>query len=64
MTTPYVNSGGNAFSVYAEDCNNPGSGVDSFWVLSVGNLALPAPAPSNKVQISGGNIAIPHTAKK
>jgi hypothetical protein len=60
----YVNSGGNAFSVYAEDCNNPGSGVDSFWVRSVGNLALPMPAPSNKVQIGGGNIAVAHAAKE
>ena len=60
----YVNSGGNAFSVYAEDCNNPGSGVDSFWISGVGNLAMPAPAPSNKAPIGGGNIAVPHTAKK
>jgi hypothetical protein len=59
-----ANSGGNAFSVYAEDCNNPGSGVDSFWISSVGNLALPTPAPSSKVQIGGGNIVVPHTAEK
>jgi hypothetical protein len=60
----YANSGGNAFSVYVEDCNNPGSGGDSFWVRSVGNLALPMPAPSNKVQIGGGNIAVVHAAKE
>jgi hypothetical protein len=60
----YVNSGGNAFAVYAEDCNNPGSGVDSFWIRSVGDLALPTPAPSNKVQIGGGNIAVAHAAKQ
>ena len=60
----YANSGGNAFSVYVEDCNNPGSGVDSFWVRSVGNLALPMPAPSSKVQIGGGNIAVVHAAKE
>ena len=59
-----ANSGGNAFSVYAEDCNNPGNGVDSFWISSVGNLALPTPAPSNKVQIGGGNIVVPHGGKQ
>ena len=60
----YVTTGGNTFSVYAEDCNNPGTGIDALWVRSVGNLVLPTPAPSNKVQIGGGNIVVPHTTKK
>jgi hypothetical protein len=59
----YVNTGGNPFSVYAEDCNEPGTGVDSFWVRSVDQLLMAKTAPSNAVPIGGGNIAVPHTAK-
>jgi hypothetical protein len=60
----YVTSGGNAFTVYAEDCNNPGSGVDSIWINGAGNLAMPSPAALNKKPLTGGNIVVPHTPGK
>jgi hypothetical protein len=56
----YVNTGGNRFSVYAADCNEPGTGVDRFWVRSVDKLVMAKPAATNAVAIGGGSIAIPH----
>ncbi len=60
----YVSSGGQAFTVYAEDCGNPGSGRDSFWIGAVGNWAMPALASGNKAPLGGGNIAVPHGGKQ
>ena len=62
----YVNTGGNRFSVYAEDCNDPGTGVDRFWIRGVDNLVMqgkPALTSNVPVRIGGGNIAVPHTPK-
>ena len=53
--------GGIRFSVYVEDCNEPGTGVDKFWVQGMDKLTLEKPAPTNAVIIGGGNIAVPHT---
>jgi hypothetical protein len=60
----YVTTGNNAFTVYAEDCNNPGTGVDSIWISGPGDLNMPSPASSNKKTLTGGNISVPHTPKK
>jgi subtilisin family serine protease len=57
----YVTTGNNPFTAYAEDCNNPGTGVDSMWIGGPGEFAMPTPAGSNKKTLNGGNIAIPHT---
>lgn len=59
----YVSSGGHAFTVYAEDCGNPGSGGDSFWIGAIGDLVMPAPASGNKAPLGGGNIVVPHRGK-
>lgn len=56
----YLNTGGNPFSVYAKDCNDPGSGFDYFWVLSVGDFVMDKPASSEAIVLGGGNIAVPH----
>jgi hypothetical protein len=63
-TGTYVNTGGIPFTVYASDCNNPGTGNDSFWVRSTGNLTMPGTGSDGAIVISGGNIAIPHTTGK
>jgi hypothetical protein len=60
----YVNTGGNLFSSYASDCNEPGSGVDSFWIRSIGQLVLATPAGTNALIVEGGNIFVPHTIGK
>jgi len=60
MTDPVGNQ---QFLFYAEDHNEPGTGVDRFWVQAPttdGELSLPADAADQAVEISGGNIAIPH----
>lgn len=59
----YVNTGNNSFTVYAQDCNNPGTGYDWIWVDGPGNLDMPMTAEANKKQLTGGNIAVPHNAK-
>ena len=59
-TLSYVNSGNNSFTVYAKDCNNPGTGVDSFWMDAPGDLDMPNTAEANKATLTGGNIAVPH----
>ncbi|MCU0503997.1 MAG: hypothetical protein MUC51_19950 [Anaerolineae bacterium] len=60
----YESSGGHAFTVYAEDCGNPGSGGDSFWIGAIGDLVMPAPASGNKAPLGGGNIVVPHRGKQ
>jgi hypothetical protein len=56
----YVNSGNNSFTVYAKDCNNPGTGLDYIWIDGPGNLDMPMPATDNLKALTGGNIAVPH----
>jgi hypothetical protein len=57
----YVTTGNNGFTVYAQDCNNPGTGPDSVWIGGPGEFAMPAPAGTNKQTLTGGNISVPHT---
>jgi hypothetical protein len=55
------------FNGYAQDNNEPGSGIDQFWInvtdsaQGVTDLSMPNPGISNLINISGGNIIIPHT---
>jgi hypothetical protein len=63
-TQAYVTTGNTQFTAYAEDCNNPGTGPDAFWLTSGGSLlSMPGTAAANKATLSGGNIAVPHNAR-
>jgi len=59
--------GNHGFTVYVEDRDEPGSGVDRFWIETRNKVggAIPAmslaePAPDHAVAIGGGNIVAPH----
>ncbi len=52
------------FTVYVEDRNEPGSGVDRFWIEVVNGLSLPREAVNNAVELGGGNIVVPHQAAR
>jgi hypothetical protein len=56
----YVNTGGNRFSVYAEVRNQPGTGIDRFWIRAVDKLVMDKPAQTNAVTIGSGNIVAHH----
>jgi hypothetical protein len=47
--------------VYVEDSNEPGAGIDRFWIDVTGGLKLGAPAATYAEPIDGGNIVVPHT---
>jgi hypothetical protein len=58
------------FTLYVEDRNEPGSGVDRAWiemrdkngqVMTV--MSMPRPAASNTTSLQGGNIVVPHTPR-
>ena len=60
--------GNHEFRVYVEDNDNPGSGVDRFWlqVLDkddnvIAAMSMDTTAVDNAVDIGGGNIVVPHT---
>jgi hypothetical protein len=55
--------GNQSWSAYVEDHNEPGSGVDKFWINVSGRpaLALPTPSAANALPITNGNIVVPHT---
>jgi cysteine-rich repeat protein len=62
--------GNHEFMTYVEDCNNPGLGMDSFWIEvhdKDGNiidaLSMPREAYDNTEYLRGGNIVVPHRAK-
>ena len=55
--------GNSEFMVYVEDRNEPGTGVDRFWIEVIGGLALPREATDNAVEIRGGNIVVPHNGR-
>jgi hypothetical protein len=59
VANEYINKGGEAFAVYAKDCNEPGTGHDSIQVRGPGVFGMNSP-----VVISGGNIAVPHKAPR
>ena len=55
------------FVVYVEDRNEPGAGVDRFWIevkdqnrYIVPVMSMEREATDNTVEIEGGNIAVPH----
>ena len=57
-----VNNGNQDFVVYVEDNNEPGSGVDKFWIQTNGlpdPLGTPA-SSTTAVNINRGNIVVPH----
>jgi hypothetical protein len=56
--------GNKGFIVYAEDCDEPGTGVDRFWIKVLDGLAMIDPATDNAVPLEGGNLVVPHRARK
>ena len=59
--------GNHEFLIYIEDRNEPGSGVDQFWIEvydKIDNLIplmlMERPANENKVPLQEGNIFVPH----
>ena len=64
-TSSYVTLGGQAFTVYVEDRDEPGAGIDRIWMGGPGLLTLPgtlATAAANAVTLTGGNVSVPHRA--
>jgi hypothetical protein len=49
-----------AFSVYVEDRDQPGDGVDRFWVNVGGGMGLPPTPADNAASLGGGDIIVPH----
>ena len=63
----YVTVGNQSFAVYAEDRNDPGTGVDQLWLGGPGTLAMfgtAATATSNTTALTGGGVAVPHRGTK
>ena len=63
----YVTVGNQSFSVYAEDRNDPGTGIDRIWLGAPGALAMPgtaSTATSNTAALTGGGVAVSHHSKK
>jgi uncharacterized protein YycO len=59
------------FLVYVEDRDEPGTGVDRFWIevkdkdrALVPAMSMDREATDNAVELHGGNIAVPHGGKK
>ncbi len=59
--------GNHEFVAYVEDWNEPGTGVDRFWIEVrdkdrnvVGDMSMNHEATENAQQLQGGNIAVPH----
>jgi hypothetical protein len=62
-----VPEGNHEFIVYVEDHNEPGSGIDGFWIQVkdkagnlVGGMSLASPATNKGEKLKGGNIVVPH----
>jgi hypothetical protein len=60
--------GNHEFRIYVEDNDNPGSGVDRFWlqVLDkddnvIAAMSMDTTAVDKAVEIGGGSIVVPHT---
>jgi hypothetical protein len=58
------------FTAYVEDRNEPGSGIDRFWIevrdkdgRVVTVMSVPRPGSSNGVPLQGGNIVVPHGSR-
>jgi VCBS repeat-containing protein len=61
-------AGNYAFIVYVEDNNEPGNGVDKFWIQVkdqdrklVSDMSMLPEATAQAVLIQGGNIVVPHS---
>lgn len=59
--------GNHEFTVYVEDNNEPGDGIDRFWIeardkdgLEIPEMSMPLQTSDNAVDINGGNIVVPH----
>ena len=62
-TSAYETVGGQPFTLYVEDRNNPGTGTDRVWVGGPSALKLPgtpSTARANAVALTGGNVSAPH----
>jgi VCBS repeat-containing protein len=62
--------GNHEFVAYVEDCNEPGTGVDSFWIEVhdkdgdvINALSMLRDAYDNAETLNGGNIVVPHRAQ-
>ena len=55
--------GNHEFTVYVEDHDEPGRGIDRFWIEVNGGLSMPREATVNAVTIGGGNIVVPHNSR-
>jgi hypothetical protein len=60
--------GNHEFIAYVEDRNEPGSGLDRFWIqvkdkdgIPIPVMSIPTPATGNAVELGGGNIVVPHS---
>lgn len=63
--------GNHEFVTYVEDCDNPGTGTDSFWVEMhdkdgnvIDDMSMPREAYDNIEELEGGNIVVPHKPKR
>jgi VCBS repeat-containing protein len=63
----YEAQGNYEFTVYVEDHNEPGNGIDRFWIetrdkdnVVVTALSMPEPVLDNATSIESGNIFVPH----
>ena len=56
--------GNHAFTVYVEDRNEPGTGVDRFWISVANGMTMGRAGPDDAVSLQGGNIVVPHKASK
>jgi hypothetical protein len=59
--------GNHVFIVYVEDWDEPGVGVDQFWVEMrdkdgnvIASMSMPRAAVDNTIDLAGGNIVVPH----
>jgi hypothetical protein len=61
--------GNHTFTVYVEDRNEPGTGIDRFWLkvdngLTPVTLSMTGRGATDAVTLSGGNIVVPHQAAR
>jgi|GEM_PF-1963174 uncharacterized repeat protein (TIGR01451 family) len=61
--------GNHEFIAYVEDRNEPGKGIDRFWItvkdqdrVAIDTMSMADPAEDNAVELSGGNMVVPHKA--
>jgi VCBS repeat-containing protein len=60
--------GNHSFLAYVEDHDEPGNGIDKFWLesrdkdgLVISDLSMARPGSENRVDIQKGNIVVPHS---